>query len=281
VHGARRSRCSHRQGHLNAWLSLPHELDRPAGQKKKNPNRRVRRDPRPLPPDDACGGRDRRHGRTRLRSRVRRVRGPPASLHKRGRKHRPHEFPDACCPQCACAAGEGVAELAYDPLRPERLGAGDPAGSSVNAAPSRAASPRHASQRVGLLERPPQVGVDDRVDVAGLVAAGTSNSRQWRTRVTARRRSTTRSVPTIDALPVTPVPLRGHAGPASRRSASPPTSVRGRPVVGRRRTSAVGVTSAPGRIGSSACSVVHLARARIAWSADAPSRRRRARSGCR
>ena len=50
-----------------------------------------------------------------------------------------------------------------------------PAGSSTNAAAHRAVSWAMPAQRVGVGERAFELGVDDRVDVARLVAAGVAD----------------------------------------------------------------------------------------------------------
>ena len=73
------------------------------------------------------------------------------------------------------AAGEGVAQLARHALGAERLGPGHAVGvEHERGAPARDQL-GDAVQRVGVLERAPQLGVDDRVDVARLAAAGVAD----------------------------------------------------------------------------------------------------------
>ena len=97
---------------------------------------------------------------------------------ERGREHRPHELPHGGA-QRAVAAGQRVAELARHPLGAERLGAGDAGGVEHERGCPAGGELGDAAQRVGVGERALELGVDDRVDVARLVAAGVADGR-WR-----------------------------------------------------------------------------------------------------
>ena len=91
-----------------------------------------------------------------------------------GGEHGPHELPDGGA-QGVLAAGERVAQLARHPLAAERLGAGD----AVGVEQERGAPARYelgdAAQRIGVVERALQFGVDDRVDLPRLVSAGVAD----------------------------------------------------------------------------------------------------------
>ena len=83
--------------------------------------------------------------------------------------------PRARVRRASLLAGERVAEAAGDAVAAERLGAGDAVGvERVGGAEARG-DLGDAAQRVGVVERALELGVDDRVDVAGFVPAGVAD----------------------------------------------------------------------------------------------------------
>jgi hypothetical protein len=95
-----------------------------------------------------------------------------------GREHRPHELPDACS-QRVVAAGQRVVELADDPIGAERFGADDASGIEHE----RGAQPRgelcDSAERIGVLARTVELGVEDRVWMLGLMGPVSPTGR-WR-----------------------------------------------------------------------------------------------------
>ena len=87
-----------------------------------------------------------------------------------GREHRPHELPHGGT-QRALAAGKGVAELASHGLYTERLCACDTGRVQDEGGSPASGKLGDAAERVGVRERPFELGVEDRVDVAWFVAA--------------------------------------------------------------------------------------------------------------
>ena len=79
------------------------------------------------------------------------------------------------CPERAVAAWERVAELAGHAIGAERFGAGDAVGVEREGGAKPGGELRDPAQRVWVLERALELGVEDRVGLAGLVAAGVAD----------------------------------------------------------------------------------------------------------
>ena len=71
--------------------------------------------------------------------------------------------------------GSASRELARHPLRAERLGACDAGGVEHERGAQPCGELGDAAERVGVVERALELGVDDRVGVSGLVAAGVAD----------------------------------------------------------------------------------------------------------
>ena len=184
-----------------AWLAwLPHVLDRPAREKRGSGE--VSRTAVLPPEPDGRGGRtaggepgayaasasgsssrssSSRSDAARWPSRSTVVSAPlvdhervAVERDERGREHRPHELPHGGA-QRAVAAGERVAELARHALGAERLGAGDAVGVEHERGCPAGGELGDAAQRVGVGERALELGVEDRVGLARLVAAGVAD----------------------------------------------------------------------------------------------------------
>jgi hypothetical protein len=95
-------------------------------------------------------------------------------LDERGREHRAHELPQGG-PEVVVATGERVAELVCHPLGSERLGAGDAGGVECEGGTQPGRELRDPAQRVGVGECAVELVGDDRVGVAGFVAAGVAD----------------------------------------------------------------------------------------------------------
>ena len=93
---------------------------------------------------------------------------------ERGREHRPHELPHGGAER-ALATGERVAELARHALGPQRFGAGDGGGVEHEGGCPAGGELGDASERVGVVERAFELGVDDCVELARFVAAGVAD----------------------------------------------------------------------------------------------------------
>ena len=91
-----------------------------------------------------------------------------------GGEHRPHELPDGGA-QRRVAAGERVAQFAGHAVGAERLGAGDAVGVQEERGGPARGELCDPAQRVGVVERVLEFGVEDGVGVAGLVAAGVAD----------------------------------------------------------------------------------------------------------
>ena len=77
--------------------------------------------------------------------------------------------------QRCVAARQRVAELALDPLGAERLVAGDSRGVEHECGAESGGELGDAAQRVRVGERAPELGIEDRVYVARLVATGVAD----------------------------------------------------------------------------------------------------------
>ena len=89
-------------------------------------------------------------------------------------EHRSQELPDGGAER-AVAAGKRACEFAGHALGAERFGAGDAVGVQHECCCPAGGELGDAAERVGVGERAVELGGEDRVDVAGFVAAGVAD----------------------------------------------------------------------------------------------------------